>query len=119
MPIYDDMYDWAKDSPKPEPARTSAEEGIGSGLPGDSHGRLADPEPFKGRQLSKNPHVEISPDAPLGIPDGSRIKTIERPYDSRQKLTSSRGQSSESYGGGDSPRHKSSHSEGLRKLVKP
>jgi hypothetical protein len=45
----------------PDPGRTPYEELVGSGLPGDTHGRLIDPEPFKGMGLSKNPKPRISP----------------------------------------------------------
>ena len=96
LPIYDDMKEAAR-------ARTPVEThqeaiGIASGLPGDRHGRLSDPEPFRGRNLSKNPHPKISPQ--------TMPATIERSYQSPESLTYS------------SQTRENKHSESLRKLTK-
>ena len=95
--------------------RTAEENLIGSGLPGDTHGRLADPEPFKGRNLSRNPHPKISPQ--------TMPATIERPFSGTQmgaaalKLTTDFKQSPEVFWSDESPRHAPRHSTSLRKLV--
>ena len=89
---------------------------VGSGLPGDTHGRLGlDPEPFKGRNISKNPHPKISPQ--------TMPATIERPFSGVQvgtpslKLTTKNGQDAMVYDGDSNPRYQTRHVEGLRRLV--
>ena len=96
--------------------RTEMEEMVGSGLPGDTHGRLGlDPEPFKGRNISKNPHPKISPQ--------TMPATIERPFSGVQvgtpslKLTTKNGQDAMVYDGDSNPRYQTRHVEGLRRLV--
>ena len=97
--------------------RTEMEEMVGSGLPGDTHGRLGlDPEPFRGRNLSKNPHPKISPQ--------TMPATIERPFSGVQvgapslKLTTKRGQWAEVSLNDDNPRHQTRHSTPLRNLAR-
>jgi hypothetical protein len=114
MPIYDDMKEAARVI---TPVETHQEAtGIASGLPGDNHGRLVDPEPFKGRNLSRNPHPKISPQT---MPE-----TITQPFSGSpgqggtgQKLTTDRSQPAFSIEK-DNPRHQLRHSESLRKLTK-
>jgi hypothetical protein len=99
--------------------RTFEETLVGSGLPGDSHGRLGlDPEPFRGMDLSKNPHVEIPPALFRGLPDGQNIPTLERMYQVARKLThyTSDSEVSPYTQASSKPRHKDRPSTGLRKL---
>src|ERR1700676_5392416 len=85
-----------------ESLRTQEEYGVGSGLPGDTHGRLIDPEPFRGMGLSVNPKPRISPQ--------TMPATIERPYVLNRKLTHFDKDNDQSpYLSSDDPRHKPRH----------
>jgi hypothetical protein len=86
-----------------EDPRTPRENLVGSGLPGDTHGRLGlDPEPFRGANLSRNPHPRISPQ--------TMPVTLQRPY------IQPTGNSS-LYESDGNPRHVSMHVDALRKLA--
>ena len=83
-----------------EDPRSELENMVGSGLPGDTHGRLGlDPEPFKGRNLSKNPHPKISPQT---MPE-TKYGTYVEPNYSQDPMSG--------------PRHTPRHIAKLRKLV--
>ena len=99
-----------------ENPRTELEEMVGSGLPGDTHGRLGlDPAPFAERNLSKNPHPRISPQ--------TMPATIERPFSGLQPgqpslaLTTKRGQDPVVYSNDGNPRHQERRSEKMRRLA--
>jgi hypothetical protein len=101
-----------------EPARnprTQQEDWCASGLPGDTGGRLVNPEPYTGQNLSKNPHPKISPQ--------TMPATIERPFSgvhpgsTALKLTTKVGEWPE-VSLDDDPRHQAHHSPRLRALVR-
>jgi len=97
LPIYDDMKETARNT---TPV-IDHQDGIASGLPGDRHGRLTDPDPYKGMGLSKNPHPKISPQ--------TMPATIYQPFSGSETKTGQTSQDS---------RYQARHSEPLRKLVK-
>ncbi len=61
----------------PEPARTQEEETVGVALPGDA---IANPEPFKGMGLSKNPSPRISPQVITEGPSQEYSGVLTYPY---------------------------------------